>query len=67
MSASFQVWAGDLKIASSSTSLLPIGLHTPVSSFKNSRGNSTWLCGMPFLTAKAVSSFLPGKRSVGLK
>jgi hypothetical protein len=27
-------------------------------------GRSTWLCGMPFLTATAVPPFLPGKRSV---
>jgi hypothetical protein len=38
----------------SSTSLLPIGMQTPVASMETSGGRSTWLWGMPFLTATAV-------------
>jgi hypothetical protein len=43
MSVSFQVWPSDLQTAASSTSLLPIGMQTPVASIDTSGGRSTWL------------------------
>jgi hypothetical protein len=64
MSASFQAWSVDLETAASSTSLLPVGMQTAVASIKTRRPKSTWLLGMPFLTAMAVPPFLPGKQSV---
>jgi hypothetical protein len=64
MSALFQAWPGDLHTAPSSTLLLPIGMQIPVASIETRGGLSTWIGGMPFLTAMAVPSFPPGKRSV---
>jgi hypothetical protein len=62
MSESFQAQPGDLQTAASMTSLLPIGMQTPVASTEIRGGRSTWLWGMPFLTATAVSPFLLGCR-----
>jgi hypothetical protein len=42
MSASFQVWPGDLLTSASSTSLLPIGIQTAVASIERSVGTSAW-------------------------
>jgi hypothetical protein len=51
-SVSFQAWPGNLQTAESSTSLLPIGMQTPVACIETSGGRYTWLWGMPFFTAK---------------
>jgi hypothetical protein len=42
-------------------------MKTPVASTETIGGRSTWLWGMAFLIATAVSPFLPGQRSVRLK
>jgi hypothetical protein len=63
MSLTFHAWLGDLQTVASSTSL-PIGMQTPVDSNETSGGRSTWLWGMPFLTATTVLPFLSGKWSV---
>jgi hypothetical protein len=59
-----QGMAWDLQTDASSTSLLPVCMHTPVASIEKNGGMSTWLGGMFFLTVTAVLPFLPGKRSV---
>jgi hypothetical protein len=41
----------------SKTSMLPIGMQTPVASTETRGGRSTWLWEMPFLTAMAVQPF----------
>jgi hypothetical protein len=41
MFESFQAWPGDLQTAVSSTSVLPIGMQTPVASIETSGGRST--------------------------
>jgi hypothetical protein len=64
MSASLQVRPGDLYTAASKISVLPIGMQTAVASTEIRGGRSTGLWGMPFLTATAVSPFLPGWRSI---
>jgi hypothetical protein len=64
MSASFEAWSGDLETIERSTSLLPRGMQTPVTSIETNRGRSTWLWGMPFLTVVAGPPVLLGKRSV---
>jgi hypothetical protein len=61
MRSSFHAWPGDLQTHASSTSLLPVGMQTPVASVETSGGKSTWLWGMSFLTAATVSPFLTEK------
>jgi hypothetical protein len=48
MSVSLQARPGDLKTAASNTSLLTIGMQTPVASTETRGGKYTWLWGMPF-------------------
>jgi hypothetical protein len=47
-------------MSASNTSLLPISKQTYVASIEKSGGRSTWLWGMPFLTATAVLPFFSG-------
>jgi hypothetical protein len=41
-----------------------MGMQTPVASTETRGGRSTWIWGIPFLTATAVPPFLPGWRSI---
>jgi hypothetical protein len=54
MSVSLQAWPDGLKTAASSTSLLPIGMQTPVTSIETKGARSTLLRGIPSLAATAV-------------
>jgi hypothetical protein len=64
MSASFHIWPDDLYTAASSTSVLPIRIHTPCGFYWN-KGRQIYVgVGNAFLTATAVLPFLLGNRSV---
>jgi hypothetical protein len=61
-STSFHARSGGVWRAASKSSLFPICTQTPVASIETRRGRSTWVCGLPFLIAKAVPPFKPGWR-----
>lgn len=57
MSSLFQAWPYDLPTAASNTSLLPIGMRTPVAYIETRGGGCSWLWEMSFVAAKAVAPF----------
>jgi hypothetical protein len=56
MSASFQALPGDLQTAAISTSLLPIGMHTPVASIETSEAGLHG-CGDCLFSLQQQSAF----------
>jgi hypothetical protein len=60
MSASFQVWHGDLRTAASSASLLPIRMQTPVASIEAGEAGLHGFRECLFSLQRQVRLFFPG-------